>query len=136
MYTYHKYHKSINSQVPLDSDGNPISDDDPEGSGVALDLGHIHENARFSAEEERPLASSSPLSSGRRGAHSAVRAPLFRVMALHKAESVECRALAIRQVTARFCLPWMMRKTVGSLEKPGKDGQINWTTAGLRRSLM
>lgn len=86
MYTYHKYHKSISSQVPLDSDGNPISDEDPEAGGVALDLGYIHESARFDAEEARPLAPSSPLSSDGQGAHNAVRTPLLSVMALHKAK--------------------------------------------------
>ena len=74
LYTYHKYHKSINSQVPLDLDGNPISHEDPDGGGVALDLGHIDQSARFSADEARPLASSPPLSSDGQGAHNAVRA--------------------------------------------------------------
>jgi len=71
LFTYHKYRKSIDSQVTLDPDGNPISDEDPEGSGVALDLGYIHQNSRLSAEEARPLTSSPPLSSDRQGAHSA-----------------------------------------------------------------
>lgn len=86
MYTYHKYHKSINSQVPLDFDGNPISDEDPEGSGVALDLGHIREDVQFSAEEARPLDPSSPPSSDGQGANNAVRDLSFNVLALHKAE--------------------------------------------------
>jgi len=65
LYTYHKYRKSIDSQVPLDLDGNPVSD---EGGGVALDLGYIHENGRYSAEEAQPLA---PLSSDGQRAHNA-----------------------------------------------------------------
>lgn len=85
LYTYHKYRKSIDSRVPLDLNGNPISYEDPEDSGVALDLSHIHENARSSAEESRPLTPSPPPSSGGQRAHNAVRAPLFNVLALHKA---------------------------------------------------
>ena len=83
LYTYHKYRKSIDSQVPLDGDGNPISDEDPEGGGV--DLGYIHENIRRSAEEAQPLALSSPPSSDGR-ADIAVRAPFFNALSLHKAE--------------------------------------------------
>lgn len=66
LYTYHKYRKSIDSQVPLDPDGNPISD---EGGGVALDLRYIHENGRHSAEEA--LAPPPPLSSDGQRAHNA-----------------------------------------------------------------
>lgn len=72
--------------MPLDLNGNPISDEDPEGGGVALDLNYIHESARFSPEEARSLAPSPPPSSGGQGVHNAVRAPLFDVLALHKAE--------------------------------------------------
>ena len=50
---------------------------------MALDLGHIRESARFSAEGAQPLAPSD----GQR-AHNAVRAPLFNVLALHKAEAL------------------------------------------------
>lgn len=88
MYTYHKYHKSIGSQVPLDLDGNPISGEDPEGGGVALDPGYIHGSARSSAEEARPLAPPSPLSPGGQRAHNAVRAFSFNVLALHKVDSL------------------------------------------------
>ena len=88
MYTYHKYRKSINSQVPLDLNGNPISDEDPEGGGIALDVGPIHENTQFGAEEARPLVPSPPLSSDGQGAHNAVRSPLSDALALHKAESL------------------------------------------------
>lgn len=86
LFTYHKYRKSIDSQVPLDGHGNPVSDEDSESGGVALDLGHIHENARRSAEEGQPLALSAPLSSDGQCAHNAVRAPLFNALSLHKAE--------------------------------------------------
>ena len=75
LYTYHKYRKSIDSQVPLDLDGNPISDEDPDGGGVALDLGYIHENAPFNAEEARPQGLSASLSSDGQRAHNAVRTP-------------------------------------------------------------
>jgi solute carrier family 35 protein C2 len=74
LYTYHKYRTSIDSQVPLDLHGNPVSDEDPEGGGVALDLGYIHENVRYTTEEAQPLASSNPLSSDGQRAHNAVRA--------------------------------------------------------------
>jgi hypothetical protein len=72
LYTYHKYRKSIDSQVPLDLDGNPISDEDPDGGGVALDLDYIHESAPFNAEEARPLGLSTSLSSDGQRAHNAV----------------------------------------------------------------
>lgn len=74
LYTYHKYRKSIDSQVPLDLHGNPISDEDLGGSGVALDLGYIHENARYSAEEAQQSVSSTSLSTDGQRAHNAVRA--------------------------------------------------------------
>ena len=86
MYTYHKYRKSIDSQVPLDLHGNPISEEDREGSGVALDLGYIHEGARFSAEEAQPLAPPSPPLPGGQRAYRAVRDLLFNALTLHKAE--------------------------------------------------
>lgn len=70
LFTYHKYRKSIDSQVPLDPNGNPISDE-PDGGGVALDLDYIHENARYSVEEAQPLASSPPLSSDGQRAYNA-----------------------------------------------------------------
>lgn len=121
MYTYHKYRKSIDSQVPLDLDGNPVSD---EGGGVALDLGYIHENGRYSAEEARPLAPSSPFSSDGQRAHNAVRA-LFPIPCHYiKLNSCQCRPPTIRQVTTRCCL-LSMRKTV-VIRKSGKDGQINY----------
>lgn len=85
LYTYHKYRKSIDSQVSLDGDGNPISDQDPEGFGAALDLGYIHDDARYSADG-RPVALSPPPSSDGQCAHNAVRAPLFNALSLHKAE--------------------------------------------------
>ncbi|KAF9793394.1 triose-phosphate transporter family-domain-containing protein [Thelephora terrestris] len=43
LYTYHKYRKSIDSQVPLDPDGNPISD---EGGGA------LHDQVLFALDEE------------------------------------------------------------------------------------
>jgi hypothetical protein len=76
LYTYHKYRKSTDSQVPLDIDGNPISDEEADGGGVALDLGYIHENARLNAEEARPLDPFTPPSSDGQRAHNMVRAPL------------------------------------------------------------
>ena len=36
LYTHHKYRKSIDSQVPLDNDNNPISGEDPEGGDIDL----------------------------------------------------------------------------------------------------
>lgn len=86
LYTYHKYRKSIDSQLPLDGDGNPISDEDPHDGGVALDLGYIQENARPSTEEGRPLAPSTPPTSDGQRAHNAVRTPLFNALSLHKTE--------------------------------------------------
>ena len=71
--------------MPLDGDGNPISEEDPEGS-VALDHRHTHEDERLSAEEERPLAPSTPPTSDGQCAHNAVRAPLFNTLSLHKTE--------------------------------------------------
>lgn len=93
LYTYHKYRKSIDSQVPLDGDGNPISDEDPEGGGVALDLGYVNvnENTGYNAEGEQSLALSTLPSSG---AHNAVRAPLFNALSLRKAEPLSNAGLS------------------------------------------
>ena len=51
LFTYHKYRKSIDSPVPLDAHGNPISDDI---NGVE-DAHHLHVIAD---EERQPLAAS------------------------------------------------------------------------------
>ena len=51
LFTYHKYRKSIDSKVPLDAHGNPISDDSSnEGDSHGL---HV-----IADEERQPLAAS------------------------------------------------------------------------------
>jgi solute carrier family 35 protein C2 len=53
LFTYHKYRKSIDSPVPLDAHGNPLTDEEAAGlrSG-ALELSETeHLAARMSTEE-------------------------------------------------------------------------------------
>ena len=51
LFTYHKYRKSIDSTVPLDAHGNPITSDEIRGVGV-----DTFESRSGSVEEMQPLS--------------------------------------------------------------------------------
>ncbi|KZT65966.1 TPT-domain-containing protein [Daedalea quercina L-15889] len=55
LYTYHKYRKSMETKVPLDVHGNPITDDEEDGDAGSLPL------QESLAEERQPLAAESEL---------------------------------------------------------------------------